>query len=197
MGNYAHLFTSDSETPNYTLDEDDICLQAKYTIPAFWCLLFNSESYRNVMPVHQFAPDPDDAPDHFFTMEHGGALECYSQRESRLFEVIPSIWEPLSKQFVGFLNSKPLKFIHLSVGDLASMTDDGFEERVQYVLDALSERPLIDPTGLFAKYRKQRLHDGWSTLLGLADIHHRKVEEIKYWNLAGVGEGEDAPWDES
>lgn len=196
MGNYAHLFTSDSESPNYTLEEDDICLQAKYAIPVFWFLLFNSESYRYITPVHAYEPDPADGPDHFFTMTHEEALERYTRKEHMLFEIVPSEWKSLSSQFIEFLRSKPLKYVHMSVGDLAAMTDDGFEDRVKYALDSLDEPPLISPTGFLARYRRPRLRDGWDTLLGLANIRYGKIDRLNYWDLAGVGEAEKAPWDE-
>jgi hypothetical protein len=197
MGSHAHLFTSNSEVPNYTLKEDDICLQGKYIIPVFWFLLFNSESYRYVMPIQQWEPDPEDTPDQFFIMEYEKALELYELRESKLFEVIPSEWKMLSTQFLEFLKSKPLKYIHLNVGELASMTEEkGFEEQVKSALDSLSQEPFVEPTGLFAKYRKPQLLDGWATLLGLSGTHQKKLNQLDYWNLAGCGEAEAAPWDE-
>lgn len=198
MGCRAHLFTSDFETPDYTVNEADICLQAKYTVPAFWPLLFSSQAYRQVMPIQNYEPEPEDTPTHFFIMERPMALELFRQRESMLFDVVPSEWKSLSAQFIGFLESNSLRYIHLDVGELATMIEeDGFVAQFKYTLDSLNRRPFVNPTGLFAKYRRPYLHDGWETLLELAGISHKKMASIKPWDLAGAGEAEVAPWDES
>lgn len=193
MGTYAYLFTSDSETPNYTLEDDSICLQSKYTIPVFWLLLFNSKAFRYVMPIQRREPDPEDTTEEFFIMEHGKALELYGQRESKLFEVLPTEGRSLSTQFTDFPKSKPLKYIHLNVAELASMTNDRYLEQVKHTVDSLAHTPWGNPTGLLAKYRKSQIQDDWDSLFELANINLKKMDSLKYWDLAGVGEGEKTP----
>lgn len=82
-------------------------------------------------------------------MEHGKALELelYDQRESKLFEVLPTEWRTLSTQFIDFLKSKPLKYIHLNVAELASMTNDSYLKYVKHALDSLAYKPCANPTG--------------------------------------------------
>ena len=94
-----------------------------------------------------------------------------------LFEVIPAFWNALSQEFAAFLKAKPLKYIHLSQGDLAILSDvEHWERSMTSALQALDEHPWIEPTGLFASYRKPRLHAGWATALELSGINARRME---------------------
>lgn len=197
MGSYAHLFTSDSAIPDYTLEEDCASLQSKYTIPVFWPLLFESADYRYVLPIDKFGPEPDATPTHFFSSELAPAIARFKRRSAKLFEVIPSAWEPLSRQFLDYLNSRPLRHVHMNIEELAAMLDEEcFVEHVKLATDGLDRTPFVGPTGFLKKYRAPHLQSGWDAILGLADVEWKKPDRIQDWNLAGAGEGDFAPWDE-
>lgn len=195
MSYHIELFTSDYEIPDFTTDEKGTYLQSNRMIPVFWILLFHSKSYRYVRPVENHVPDLETKAQPFCTIHLNEGVDLFNKRKDKLFEIIPSEKKDMASEFLKYLQTRPLKFIHLSLVEWASLIGEKkFEQNFKKDLDGLVQPAMTKPSGLFSKFSKPKLSSEWKSLLHWADIKVTRIDKIENWQLAGYGLGE-SPWD--